>query len=878
MTTIQAPVKEALPKQTKDAGGHTPRKSGSEIRREKALLESYGMKMNYASEKIVTRREIRKMKPAEQIRFCNALKKLMESPDGPGTSEYHRIAGYHGWPSNYCVHGGSLFPAWHRAYLVELELALQKADVALGGSGDIGLPYWDWLDIDNEPFPNIILEQFGGKFPEGFFEERDENAKLRKLGWTKRGTSKDIQTRLKSSRLFDQAMSTLQEEQYWLAASTQNSRHSIESPHNSVHVCVGYPMSGVAFAAFDPIFFLHHNNIDRLYESYLKSHPDSKQEFKSASAVHAENGKQNYYMIPLQPFKDKFGNHWLCEGTFDIESMGYRYDVLYKPQPQQLRELSTFVVFEGVDGRHTDYRSYNLFVFVMRVEAVFSWTDPTTESDCMSHPAFAGLGAIFGGKGLQCSNCETRPPFNVNVDITSKLAELDLSRTQVGVRVVAMNSDGDFVNFDETKVPAPVIRGPIFEDEKGTVTIVDTKDDCASKSAKDMSDTSVVQEYLNKLGFDVKVDGWMGPKTAEAVNKYQAMNGLKVDGLVGPETKACMLRNRFDAHHDHQQEDVSLVCPIVVCPFKAGQVVRYWVGSVAVSCKRFYALVDIEKALQSWSIHVGMFFRLVEDKEEANLVIRWSPGPRDDQMIQGMSAFDGRGSLLAQAMVTTEGQGLIVLDMAEKWFCESNTANTKLGASDKSIQSVVLHEFGHVLGLKHAHNPFQVMSPYYTGAKTLTKLDIEAVRAALPFPPHLLYCDYKTLEGLLGALDHVEESELLDCVKKSGNSEAAQWHVQSFMNSKGNLIMHKLGNTINPKCFLAEYKRMACFKAKFDCLKAATGRTVSVTVFKAALATFGGPDFAAEVASALTKDQASKEELESWYDEQVKGYRSVMSS
>ena len=38
--------------------------------------------------------------------------------------------------------------AWHRAYLVELEQALQAADRALGNDGRIAVPYWDFTDID----------------------------------------------------------------------------------------------------------------------------------------------------------------------------------------------------------------------------------------------------------------------------------------------------------------------------------------------------------------------------------------------------------------------------------------------------------------------------------------------------------------------------------------------------------------------------------------------------------------------------------------------------------------------------------------------------------------------------------------------------------
>ena len=52
----------------------------------------------------VVRKEIRTLSPTELDRFAAALKKMMEATDGPGSSEYARVAGYHGWP------GAS--PAW----------------------------------------------------------------------------------------------------------------------------------------------------------------------------------------------------------------------------------------------------------------------------------------------------------------------------------------------------------------------------------------------------------------------------------------------------------------------------------------------------------------------------------------------------------------------------------------------------------------------------------------------------------------------------------------------------------------------------------------------------------------------------------------------
>lgn len=79
------------------------------------------------------------------------------------------IAGYHGepfrgagwgnpsWWGGYCNHGNVLFPVWHRAYIIELEKALQS----IPKCADVMLPYWDETDKEtaNTGIPKIFLRK-----------------------------------------------------------------------------------------------------------------------------------------------------------------------------------------------------------------------------------------------------------------------------------------------------------------------------------------------------------------------------------------------------------------------------------------------------------------------------------------------------------------------------------------------------------------------------------------------------------------------------------------------------------------------------------------------------------------------------------------------
>jgi len=59
-----------------------------------------------------------------------------------------------------------------------------------------------------------------------------------------------------------------------MSSTTFNSFQSaLNGPHGSVHGTVGGQMLSVARAGFDPIFYLHHSNVDRLWWNWQQTHP-----------------------------------------------------------------------------------------------------------------------------------------------------------------------------------------------------------------------------------------------------------------------------------------------------------------------------------------------------------------------------------------------------------------------------------------------------------------------------------------------------------------------------------------------------------------------------------------------------------------------------
>jgi hypothetical protein len=148
---------------------------------------------------------------------------------------------------NQCEHGTNRFLPWHRAYLYYFERILRKAS----GDPNLTLPYWDWSN--QRALPKAFRIPSGTDTNPLFDGTREMNdGSLLPL----EVVQVDMNTALSRtvfSTPFGGGFSDL----------FQN------SPHGAVHVFVGGNMSSVPTSANDPIFWLHHCNIDRQWDAWL---------------------------------------------------------------------------------------------------------------------------------------------------------------------------------------------------------------------------------------------------------------------------------------------------------------------------------------------------------------------------------------------------------------------------------------------------------------------------------------------------------------------------------------------------------------------------------------------------------------------------------
>ena len=209
------------------------------------------------------RKNANNLTAAERDRFLEALYQLNLS----GTGIYQDFRDIHVNPSDLEAHRGPQFLPWHRAFLLDLERELQAIDPS------VSLPYWRF----DQPAPRIFQANFMGAtetVPEGapasLAEFNDTNPLA---AWVTDGVPGILR-----SAFFDTATSPapglsvitdfplLSQAQTLALGDVYAEFDDMEgSPHGAAHVSFSGSISAIPTAVKDPLFFMLHANVDRLW-------------------------------------------------------------------------------------------------------------------------------------------------------------------------------------------------------------------------------------------------------------------------------------------------------------------------------------------------------------------------------------------------------------------------------------------------------------------------------------------------------------------------------------------------------------------------------------------------------------------------------------
>jgi tyrosinase len=211
------------------------------------------------------------------------------------------------------------FLPWHRMFVYFFERIVRN----VSGDQSFTLPYWNYSTTDTAKhgvMPSPFRLPNDTTFSSLFRQNRNRGVNQGRA--IDRGQPDNVLN-----------LNVMSETAYGPAGATQGFCMDLDTNlHGAVHVLVGNTqgMGTIPFAANDPIFWTHHCNVDRLWESWNRNggtNPGGSwltQQFIFAD----ENGKR--VAATVQDF-------------LDIAKLGYAYDAL-EPAPQNFRPLRESVI------------------------------------------------------------------------------------------------------------------------------------------------------------------------------------------------------------------------------------------------------------------------------------------------------------------------------------------------------------------------------------------------------------------------------------------------------------------------------------------------------------------------------------------------------
>lgn len=141
---------------------------------------------------------------------------------------------------NFCPHRTDYFLAWHRGFIYRFEENLR----AISGIPEMVLPYWNYYAR-----PQIPAEFLDTASPL----------------WRKDRTGQDVTDALSLDPFADTVT-------HFKRGSDNPFETAVETaPHNPVHNLIGGVMADIHMSPRDPLFWVHHANIDRLWLAWFEA-------------------------------------------------------------------------------------------------------------------------------------------------------------------------------------------------------------------------------------------------------------------------------------------------------------------------------------------------------------------------------------------------------------------------------------------------------------------------------------------------------------------------------------------------------------------------------------------------------------------------------
>jgi hypothetical protein len=439
-------------------------------------------------ENIVT---LQKINPYEFGRFIMALNHLEHSDDWP------RICGIHGntfkpndpavlCPTDplivsklaktgepfYCAHSVEPFITWHVPYLFEFEQLLNKYNHS-NDKSFIALPYFDITDQNadysflNKKTIEVFYEnkniKINNPLASAVYYPNGVKTSIERNGYVQATTPNQIKQLATIRR---QLFNTLHAKTYeefssQLVSMTKHykpySYVPLETPHNSIHDIIGGDggnMSDISISAFDPLFWLHHCNMDRFFYNWLKNlgeHYDQTKVFTQKSL--------NATLAPFfPPFK-------YCSSHFAWQNNTNHF-ILLKEVLELIKEYPYTYESIPLKTKETQKAYVNIIDIPIPRESmtinVYFYPKTIVLSDVNKEDWYAGSVSWFGinRNNIHCERCE-RTRTNLKIDVLDFIREYKKNNLKDNPNDLSFYIEG---------------KGKIIKDEMGKYKIYSIED------------------------------------------------------------------------------------------------------------------------------------------------------------------------------------------------------------------------------------------------------------------------------------------------------------------------------------------------------------------------------------------------------------------
>ncbi len=141
----------------------------------------------------------------------------------------------------------------------------------------------------------------------------------------------------------------------WMQGASSDTYDSLESLHDTIHTLSGLQghMAWIPFSAFDPIFFLHHCMVDRVFALWQILNPESWV-LPTAAVLPSYTtsvGETQDSQTPLTPFfkehDGEYATFWTSDDVRDMGVLGYTYDDMIEFPRSSLLKANAYAQAEA---------------------------------------------------------------------------------------------------------------------------------------------------------------------------------------------------------------------------------------------------------------------------------------------------------------------------------------------------------------------------------------------------------------------------------------------------------------------------------------------------------------------------------------------------